>query len=150
MKRIYLFMLLMTLLTSCGTIRNGIISVNRPAARLGDPAARYRIAATDIKRYFDRNTGAQVQASTYSRYTFWVQFGTVRVENSTGGAITVYRYNPHSGGWDYETSVYRYGDMVEVITQTNRVRQLLRFMPSGHEIYLQVYAGGRKLQTFVF
>ena len=148
MKRIIILALMSLMLGSCATVSRGVRYYNGPAARNGDQVARRRVAATNIKSYRDKNTGAVVYKSMYEDYCFSVAFGTIKLQNTEGPYIEVYGVDPETKDWILRETVHRNGPFADIVTQTDGQRQIISFASGDNgalfvKVFKAVWENGR-------
>ena len=140
MKSIIIATLCVLLLSSCSAINIGNRGVRYfygQSAINNAPVNRRAVASTSIRSYVDSKTGAVVNASTYIKYCFSVQFGTLKVINGRQG-LEVYQY--HNNIWQRIPTLYRQ----DILVWTKQRPQLVYI--NGPYVY--VYAAKRSNMTW--
>ena len=104
MKNLFFLCIMMLTMTSCATI----IETGDNSVRALRQVERFVNAAGPVTSRIDRNSGALVNKSSRTTYTYSVQLGTLRLQNN--GVILTYfnmteRVGLHMTGWTRPATV---------------------------------------------
>jgi lipoprotein len=136
MKNLFFLCIMMLTMTSCATI----IETGDNSVRALRQVERFVNAAGPVTSRIDRNSGALVNKSSRTTYTYSVQLGTLRLQNN-GRYIDVFQYDGE--GWIAYDRVdkTRYGDKKSYNAVTNRKMQKVVVDVTGNGAFVRIYQG---------
>ena len=136
MKNLFFLCIMMLTMTSCATI----IETGDNSVRALRQVERFVNAAGPVTSRIDRNSGALVNKSSRTTYTYPVQLGTLRLQNN-GRYIDVFQYDGE--GWIAYDRVdkTRYGDKKSYNAVTNRKMQKVVVDVTGNGAFVRIYQG---------
>ena len=136
MKNLFFLCIMMLTMTSCATI----IETGDNSVRALRQVERFVNAAGPVTSRIDRNSGALVNKSSRTTYTYSVQLGTLRLQINVG-YIDVFQYDGE--GWIAYDRVdkTRYGDKKSYNAVTNRKMQKVVVDVTGNGAFVRIYQG---------
>lgn len=136
MKNLFFLCIMMLTMTSCATI----IETGDNSVRALRQIERFVNATGPVTSRIDRNSGALVNKSSRTTYTYSVQLGTLRLQNN-GRYIDVFQYDGE--GWIAYDRVdkTRYGDKKSYNAVTNRKMQKVVVDVTGNGAFVRIYQG---------
>jgi len=136
MKNLFFLCIMMLTMTSCATV----IETGDNSVRALRQVERFVNAAGPVTSRIDRNSGALVNKSSRTTYTYSVQLGTLRLQNN-GRYIDVFQYDGE--GWIAYDRVdkTRYGDKKSYNAVTNRKMQKVVVDVTGNGAFVRIYQG---------
>lgn len=136
MKNLFFLCIMMLTMTSCATV----IETCDNSVRALRQVERFVNAAGPVTSRIDRNSGALVNKSSRTTYTYSVQLGTLRLQNN-GRYIDVFQYDGE--GWIAYDRVdkTRYGDKKSYNAVTNRKMQKVVVDVTGNGAFVRIYQG---------
>lgn len=136
MKNLFFLCIMMLTMTSCATV----IETGDNSVRALRQVERFVNAAGPVTSRIDRNSGALVNKSSRTTYTYSVQLGTLRLQNN-GRYIDVFKYDGE--GWIAYDRVdkTRYGDKKSYNAVTNRKMQKVVVDVTGNGAFVRIYQG---------
>lgn len=136
MKKLFFLCIMMLTMTSCATI----IETGDNSVRALRQVERFVNAAGPVTSRIDRNSGALVNKSSRTTYTYSVQLGTLRLQNN-GRYIDVFQYDGE--GWIAYDRVdkTRYCDKKSYNAVTNRKMQKVVVDVTGNGAFVRIYQG---------
>lgn len=136
MKNLFFLCIMMLTMTSCATV----IETGDNSVRALRQVERFVNAAGPVTSRIDRNSGALVNKSSRTTYTYSVKLGTLRLQNN-GRYIDVFQYDGE--GWIAYDRVdkTRYGDKKSYNAVTNRKMQKVVVDVTGNGAFVRIYQG---------
>lgn len=136
MKNLFFLCIMMLTMTSCATI----IETGDNSVRALRQVERFVNATGPVTSRIDRNSGALVNKSSRTTYTYSVQLGTLRLQTN-GRYIDVFQYDGE--GWIAYDRVdkTRYGDKKSYNAVTNRKMQKVVVDVTGNGAFVRIYQG---------